>query len=189
MSRIRPTNQKTFLEVYPKYEDFTSDKTEFSFFAPNDVTDDYYQKTYYLIVSRYGDTPISGYSDEARWRLRFWQVISEYLPEYQVKCEMQKTIRSMTLDEFAEAGKLVNNTALNPNTAPSDSSLDELQYINQQNVARRKLSQADAIQRKLSMLEDGMDDDLLDHFKDLFSVVMLTDVPLHVYQEEDDDDE
>lgn len=189
MSQIRTTNQKTFLEVYPKYDDFEADMKEFSVFAPTDVTEEYYKKTYYLVVSRYGDTPISGYTDVPRWRLRFWQVISEYCPQWMIKSEMQKTIRKMDISEFQEGGRVVNNVALNPNTEPNDTSLDELTYINQQNVARRKLSTIDAMRAKLSMLEDGLDDDYLDHFSKLFSKVLLTDVPLYTFKNEEEEDE
>lgn len=189
MSQVRQTNQKTFLEIYSTFDVFMADAKEFSYFTPSDMTEEYLGRTYYLLIARYGDSPISNYSDEPRWRLRVWQVISEYGPEWQVKSEMQKTIRKMDISDFQEGGKLVNNTALNPNTAPSDSSLDELQYINSQNVARRKLSVVDGIQRKLSMLVDGLDDDYLDHFSDLFSKVLLTDKPLYIYKDEGDEDE
>lgn len=188
MSLIRKSNQRTFLEIFPTIEDFNQCKTDFPIFVPSDVTDEYFQKTYYLLITRYGDNPISSYLDENRWKLKLWQVISEYAPEWQAKTELQKTIRSMTLDQFADAGKVINNTALNPNTAPSDSSLEELEYINQQNVARKKVSDADAINRKLSLMEDGLDDDYLDHFKKLFSPFTLKDIPLYLYREDDDDE-
>lgn len=189
MSLLRKSNQKTFLDIFPTYDYFTSSLADFPFFSPDEITDDYKTKTYYLLVSRYGDTPVTGYSDEPRWKLRLFQVYAEYAPEWQTKSELQKTIRSMEISSFADAGKVVNNVALNPNTEPSTDSLDELTYINQQNVARKKLSESEAISRKRSMLEDGLDDEYLDHFKKLFSPFLLKDVPLWVYTDGGDDDE
>lgn len=187
MSLLRKTNQRTFLDIFPKYEDFTTSMTDFPFFSPDEMTDESKTKTYYLLVSRYGDNPISGYSDENRWKLRLFQVYSEYGPEWQSKAELQKTIRSMSLADFADAGRLINNVALNPNTEPSDTSLDELQYINQQNVTRKKTSDAEAITRKLTMMEDGLDDDYLDHFKKLFSPFLIKDKPLYLYGGDDNE--
>lgn len=190
MSRIRRTNQKTFLDIYSSYEDFTNDFTNvFSMFKPSDLSDDYIKKCYWLLVAKYGDLAISGYNDETRWKLRLFALINEYGPEWQAKNELQKQLRSYDLDKFKEGSKAIYNSALNPNTEPSDATLDELQYINSQNVSSRKLSDVDAITKKWSMLSDGLDERFLSHFNKLFSKFLLTDVPLYIYGSEDNSDE
>lgn len=187
MSLIRKSNQKTFDDIYSTYDDFSTDLSgSYSIFKPSDMDDDHLKKTYYLLVARYGDTPIVSYWDEARWKLKLFQVIDEYGPEWQTKRELQKDIRARTLDDFKSGGKAVYNTALNPNTAPSTDTLDELEYINSQNVTKRTVSDYDAIVRKLALLEDGLDDDYLGHFSKLFSKFTQRDRPLYVYANEEE---
>lgn len=190
MSLIRRTNQRTFLDIFPTFDDFSdSISADFSVFLPSDITDFYLKKTYFLLVARYGDTAIVGYMDENRWKLRLFAVLDEYEPEWQQKTEMQKTIRGMDLTAFQDGGKAIYNNALNPNTEPSTDQLEELTYINSQNTTNKKLSSVEAINRKWEMLTDGLNEEYLDHFQKLFSKFLLTDVPLYVYQNEEDDDD
>lgn len=190
MSLIRRTNQKTFNDIYSTYTLFNEDLTNtFSVFKPSDVTDEYITKTYYLLVANYGDTPINSYLDENRWKLKLFSLIDEYTPEWMSKCEMQKQIRSMSLEDFKSSDKTIYNNALNPNTSPSTNELTELTYINSQNTTNRLLSDASAIERKWDMLFDGLNKDYINHFKILFSKFTMKDVPLYTYENGGDEDE
>lgn len=189
MSLIRNYNQKTFLDIWNNYTDFYNDISgDYSMFKPTDLGDDYLQKAFWLIVARYGDQAITGFRDESRWKLRFFATIDEYAPEWQAKCEMQKEIRATSIEDFKQGNKAVYNTALNPNTEPTTGALDELTYINSQNTTNKKLSFADAIDRKWSLLTDGLNKEFTDKFKNLFSKFLLPDVPLYTYQGGEDNE-
>lgn len=185
MSLIRKSNQKTFLDVYSNIDEFYHDfDTAFSVFKPSDMTTEYITKTYWLIVSRFGDQAILGYNDEARWKLKLFSLINQYGPTWEKRSEIQKNIRALTLDELKETGKTIYNTALNPNNKPT---VDELPYVSQQNTNKITLNAIDAYTSQAVQLDDGLDTYYLDHFKELFSKFLLPDRPLYVYENEDGD--
>lgn len=187
MSLIRNYNQKRFVDVWPSYDDMAADLTTFSFFKP-DIPDDNIKIAYYLILSRYGDTPIAGYKDETRWKIKFFSVLYSYGVEWYQKTLIQQEIASMTTAELQEGSKSIFNTALNPNSAPSDASLEELEYINSQNTENRKRSKADALTLKWQLLSSDLNDWLIDRFRNLFSRFIATDVPVYAYPEDDEDE-
>lgn len=189
MSLIRNTNQKTFSDIWPSFADFSTDLTTFSFFKPSDVPDEYLQLIYYLVLAKYGDTPINGFRDETRWKLRFFSVLKSYGVEWYQKTLIQEEIANLTTAQLQEGGKSIFNTALNPNTSPSTGSLEELTYINSQNTENRKRSKADALALKWEMLSSDLNAWLLDKFKNLFSKFISADVPLYVYEDGGDNDE
>lgn len=183
MSLIRNSNQRKFLDIYPNESDFILDiNGSYSIFKPDDITDESIKKTYWMIVARYGDQAINGYSDEGRWKLRLFETIDTYGPTWQKKLEIQKEIRALTLPKLKETGKLINNTALNPNNEPTT---DELDYISQQNTSKTTMSDADALNLQYMSLNDGINREYMDHFAFLFSKFLLTDVPLYLYQNEE----
>lgn len=187
MSLIRNTNQKTFSDIWPSFNDFNTDLTTFSFFKPN-VPDEYLQVIYYLVLAKYGDTPINGFRDETRWKLRFFSVLKSYGVEWYQKTIIQEEVAGMTTSELQEGGKSIFNTALNPNSYPSTGSLEELNYINSQNTENRKRSKADALALKWEMLSSDLNAWILDKFKNLFSKFVSIDVPLYVYNGGDSDE-
>lgn len=188
MSLIRKSNQKTFFDIYNTVDTFTDDYTnKFNFFKPTDMTDEYITKTYWLLAARFGDQAISGYNDEGRWKLRLFQTINQYGPVWEKKCDLQKQIRGLSLSELKETGKIINNTALNPNNEPTT---EELDYISTQNTSKTTMSDLDALNLQYVALNDDLDRDYTDHFKPLFSKFLLPDIPLYLYtNEEEDNDE
>lgn len=187
MSLIRNTNQKTFSDIWPSFDEMNTDLTTFSFFMPSDSTDDYLKLAYYLVLSKYGDTPINGFRDETRWKLRFFSTLNSYFTEWHQKHIIQDRIVAMNTEELQQGSKLIFNSALNPNTAPSTGSLEELDYINSQNTENRKRSEADALTLKWQLLSSDLNDWFLDKFKNLFSKFIAKDVPLYVYGGDEDE--
>lgn len=149
----------------------------------------YLKKTYYLLMARYGDQAISGYRDEPRWKLRLFATVATYGPVWQEKSKLQETVRGMSVDDFKKSSKTIYNTALNPNSAPSTGALEELEYINSQNTSNKVVSDYEAISRKWELLNDDLDKVYMDHFKNLFSKFLLGDVPLYVYETEEEEEE
>lgn len=183
MSLIRNTNQKTFSDIWPTYDDMNTDLTTFSFFKPSDNDDTYLQLAYYLVLAKYGDTPISGFRDETRWKLRFFSVLKSYFTEWHQKLIIQDRVVKMTTEELQQGSKAIFNSALNPNTSPSTGSMEELDYINSQNTENRKRSEADALTLKWQLLSSDLNDWFVSKFTPLFSKFIATDVPLYVYDD------
>lgn len=75
----------------------------------------------------------------------------------------------MTDEDLIQGSKAVYNTALNPGTAPSTDTLDELTYINQQNTTKYKKTKLEGYALLLDLLESDVTSDFIDSFKKLFN--------------------
>lgn len=109
--------------------------------------------TYLLLFSRYGNNPIANY-DVTQFKNKIFTTIWQYGPAWEKRLKMQEDIRGLTLEEITTGTKTqwgsessqsqtntgsdttINNHAYNPSTAPSTQSTNELDYIDQQNVAK-----------------------------------------------------
>lgn len=185
MSLVRPTNQKTFFDVYDNADDFLDElKSRYSAFYSAEMGDDMIRLTYWLLAARFGDQAISGYEDLGRWKLRLFSTVYSYGPTWAKKTALQKDLRALTTAQLKDKGKQIYNTALNPNNEPTT---DELDYVSSQNTTRRTLSDADALQLQYDALNDGLDTAYLSHFTKLFSKFLLPDVPLYLYANKEND--
>lgn len=188
---IRKSNQKTFLDIYNSAETMINDlDTNYSILRPSNSTDDYLTLAFYLIAGKYGDTPINGYDDEARWKLRLFTIMRDGEPIWQFKNDLKEQVLNMSIDDIMKGDLSIYNTALNPNTDPSDTDTKELEYINSQNTARRTLNKSQAIALKSDMLDafHDIDDIFLRPFEKLFSKFTLQDIPLYIYTDNNEDD-
>lgn len=182
MSLIRNSNQRTLLDIWPSLDAFKADlEGTYSPLKP-DVTDATISTTVYMLMGRYGDSPILGYEDEGRWKLRFFTVYLSETPDWEVKTDIQKQVREMSADEIAKGDLNIYNAALNPNTEPGDSELTELNYINSQNTTRRTLNKLDALLNKAGSLDSSVNDRYLDKFSKLFSKFAYTS-PIYTYDD------
>lgn len=186
-------NQQRFCEIYPTANDFLADfermptdNTRSILGIPVKLTDADLKTTYYLIFSRFGNTAINTNFDLARWKMNLQTIIYSYGPEYFKKMEIQDTVRNLTLSDLQTGRKTIMNTAMNPEVDPSTASLEELDYINQQNTSNSKLSKADAYGLQWEMLHARITDDFILKFRPLFSKFTLKDKPLWLYEEEDE---
>lgn len=175
----------TFSEVYPNLEAWNTDfqyfKSSISFFGPFKNETEMVKNIYYALASEYAFSHHIGGRDQ--WKLMLWSRIMEYGPFLEKELEVQKSILSMNLSEFEQGGKAIYNTALNPGTAPSDTSLTELQYINQQNVTNYKKSKPEAYMILTEILNKNLIKDFLLKFKNLFISVAYPDYPLYYYND------
>jgi hypothetical protein len=73
-----------------------------------------------------------------------FSVIFQYGPTWQKRLDIQAKIRGLTDSDILIGSKAIYNTALNPSTAPSTGSLEELTYINSQNTTNYKKSKLEA---------------------------------------------
>lgn len=187
-------NQQRFCEIYKSVDEFLADfeldssgkRTKYG--IEKNITDEQLTTTYYLIFSRFGNTAINTNFDLARWKMNLQVIIFSYAPEYFAKMDIQEKVRALSIDELRAGSKTIMNTALNPETNPDTASLEELDYINQQNTSSSKLSLADAYGLKWDLLHSKLTDDFINRFNKLFSHFTLADSPLFVYDNIEEED-
>ena len=146
-----------FCEIWDSSDSFLADYnntgTEFTNQVPTTISQENALMTYLLLFSRYGNNPIANY-DVTQFKNKIFTIIWQYGPAWEKRLKMQEDIRNLTLDEITKGTKTdwtsdasqsqtnsgsdttINNHAYNPSTAPSAQSTNELDYIDQQNVAK-----------------------------------------------------
>ena len=146
-----------FCEIWESSDSFLADYnntgTEFTNQVPTTISQENALMTYLLLFSRYGNNPIANY-DITQFKNKIFTLIWQYGPAWEKRLSMQEDIRNLTLQEITTGTKTdwssegtqsqnnsgtdttINNHAYNPSTAPSTQSTTELDYIDQQNVAK-----------------------------------------------------
>lgn len=146
-----------FCEIWDSSDSFLADYnntgTEFTNQVPTTISQENALMTYLLLFSRYGNNPIANY-DVAQFKNKIFTIIWQYGPAWEKRLKMQEDIRGLTLQDITTGTKTdwtsdasqsqtnsgsdttINNHAYNPSTAPSAQSTNELDYIDQQNVAK-----------------------------------------------------
>lgn len=189
MNRILPQySTVTFTQVWDQVEDFMQD------FNNNGLIDAAHppiaaasaQQLYYLLYARFGNNPIAN-RDINQWKYKMFSVIVQYGPTWEKKLEVQSKLRGLTDDELRLGAKVVYNTALNPETAPSTATLEELQYINQQNTSNYKKGKLDGYAILVALLEDDLTYKFLNKFQHCFKQFVAPEDPLLFVTEEDED--
>ena len=146
-----------FCEIWDSSESFLADYnntgTDFTNQVPTTISQQNALMTYLLLFSRYGNNPIANY-DVTQFKNKIFTTIWQYGPAWEKRLKMQEDIRALTLEEITTGTKTgwtsdgsqsqtntgsdttINNHAYNPSTAPSTQSTNELDYIDQQQVAK-----------------------------------------------------
>lgn len=146
-----------FCEIWDSSDSFLADYnntgSEFTNQVPTTISQENALMTYLLLFSRYGNNPIANY-DVTQFKNKIFTTIWQYGPAWEKRLKMQEDIRGLTLQEITTGTKTdwtsdasqsqtnsgsdttINNHAYNPSTAPSAQSTNELDYIDQQNVAK-----------------------------------------------------
>ena len=146
-----------FCEIWDSSDSFLADYnntgTEFTNQVPPVITQQNALMTYLLLFSRYGNNPIANY-DVNQFKNKIFTIIWQYGPAWEKRLSMQEDIRNLTLQEITQGTKTdwssegsqsqnnsgtdttINNHAFNPSTAPTTQTTNELDYIDQQQVAK-----------------------------------------------------
>lgn len=146
-----------FCEIWDSSDKFLADYnntgTEFTNQVPTTISQENALMTYLLLFSRYGNNPIANY-DVNQFKNKIFTIIWQYGPAWEKRLSMQEDIRNLTLQEITQGTKTdwssegtqsqnnsgtdttINNHAYNPSTAPTTQSTNELDYIDQQQVAK-----------------------------------------------------
>lgn len=138
---------------------------------------EFINKVYYLLVSEYGFSHHIGSRDQ--FKLMLWQKVFQYAPYLEKEIEIQNNLLSMELKELQQGGKAIYNTALNPGTQPTTTTLGELEYINQQNTTNYKKSKPEAWAVLMQLIKKDLGKEFTSRFKNLFIKVCYPDYPLY----------
>lgn len=178
---------KTFTQVWKSYNDFKSDYDALIKLVSGGVfplTADNVKATYYLLYSRYGNTPMVNY-DETQFKMKIMATIASYGPTWEKKKAIQINFRGLSEGELLQGAKQIYNHAYNPSTEPSTNELEELTHINDQNVTNNKKSKMEAYSILWANLHVDATDEYLNKFKNCFSRFVGDQYPI-IYCEEDE---
>lgn len=169
----------TFSEIWPNIETWMTDYNRFKesiqlISIKNERT---IQTVYYLLSSEYAFSHHIGSRDQ--FRLMMFARVLEYAPYYERELEIQTDLMQMNIESLQQGSKAIYNQALNPGSVPSSQALDELQYINQQNVTNYKKSRPEAYAILLSLMNKNLSKDFVEKFRNLFIKVCYPNYPLY----------
>ena len=166
---------RTFADVYTSFEDFKEDYTSCG--IPTTLSDDNLTTLYYLLYARYGNSNIAS-SDETQFKYKVFSTIFMYGPAWQKRLDIQQKLVNLSDDEIVKGTTAIHNSALNPSSAPSTQTLEELNYINSQNTTKYKKSQIEGYATLYALIETDVTEEFIGKFKKLFITIVEPDYPL-----------
>ncbi|MBO7079085.1 MAG: hypothetical protein J6W64_04685 [Bacilli bacterium] len=180
-----------FTDIWDNAEDFKSDFQDSPFngsIKDGSVTGqpDNVSLVFYLLYARYGNNPIANL-DETQWKFKIFSTIFQYGPSWEKRLDIQKKLRELSDADLLAGSKAIYNTALNPSTAPSTGSLDELTYINSQNTTNYKKSKMEAYAQLWELINTDVTEDFLNKFKKCFKIFVSSEQPLLFVTDNEED--
>ena len=141
---------------------------------------------FYLLYAKYGNTPIAN-NDITQFKYKVFSIMYQYGPTWEKKSEIQETLRGLNETELITGAKAIYNSALNPSTAPSTNTLEELDYINSQNTTNYKKSKMEAYGILWEMLDSNITSRFIDKFAICFKRFVFPEKPL-LFASDDEED-
>lgn len=175
-------NTLLFTDVWDEATKFVKDYRASG--IPTTISDANAMTLYYLLYARYGNTPISA-MDEYQWKTRVFSIIFQYGPTWEKKLEIQQKVRALTITDLKKGSTTIYNKALNPASAPSDQTLEEINYINEQNVSKVQKNDSQAYAEWMSLLEEDVTGYFLRKFDGCFKKIVRPEKTLEYVTEED----
>lgn len=157
-----------FREVYNNADDFYNDYTSFG--IPTTISETSCKTLFYLLYAKYAGSHFCN-RDLVQSKMKIFTTIFEYGPTWEKKLAIQAEIRALSLDDLQEGAKQITNHANNPNTAPSTSALEELEYIDEQHQTNYKRNKIDAYNSLWSMLATDVTEEFLGKFRKIFMFI------------------
>lgn len=143
------------------------------------------QTLYYLLYARYGNNPIAN-RDVNQFKAKVMSIIFSYGPTWEKRLDIQAKLRNLTDDQILVGAKAIYNQALNPSDAPGTGTLEELDYINQQNTTNYKKAPMEAYGQLWELLSIDVTTEFINKFKVCFKTFVMPERPL-VYETEEDE--
>lgn len=186
-------NTKRFCEIWEEVEDFADDYKSSPLYdyqvgvSPrNSLTDENINKLYYLLYARYGNNPIANF-DINQFKFKVYSIIFEYGPNWQKELELQEKLRGLSDDDISTGQFAIYNQAYHDATAPSTSTTQELDYINNQNTTRLKKGKLNAYNDLLLLLKTDVTKQFIDRFEKLFKKFLYGRPTLYVTNLEEEE--
>ena len=195
---INDYNTPSFSDIFESAEDFVADYKASGLYTEetvdnktvliNSISDKSATTLFYLLYSRYGNNHIEMF-DTNRFKYAVFSIIFQYGPTWERRLELQDKLRKIDEDELRLGTKAIHNHANNPSTTPTTATLEELEYIDDQNTTTYKKSKLEAYAMLADLLKADVTGDFLSKFKKLFIKVNSPQRALfYVTEGEDNDD-
>lgn len=186
VSMLPQYSTELFTDVWEAVEDFMEDYQNVG--IPTSISTTSAQTLYYLLYAKYGNNPIAN-RDINQFKYKVFATIYEYGPTWEKRLAIQKKLRDLSDDDLIKGSKAIYNSALNPNTAPSTATLEELEYINSQNTTNYKKSKMEAYAQLWDLLSTDVTTEFINRFRVCFKQFVAPERPLVYVTEVDDEDE
>lgn len=171
---------RKFREIWNSADLFYSDYTSFG--IPTTISETNCKTLFYLLYAKYGNSHLAN-KDEVQGKLKVFSTIFKYGPAWEKRLEIQKSLQALDLADLREGTKQILNHAENPNTAPSTSALEELEYIDEQKAVNYKKSKVDAYASLWNMLATDVTEEFLNKFNKIFMFV-VDEEDYYLYEED-----
>lgn len=166
---------RTFTDIYGDLDLFLEEYAECG--IPVVLEETSLRTLYYLLYARYGNSNIAS-SDETQFKYKLFSTIFMYGPAWQKRLDIQTKLIELEDDEILVGATAIYNSALNPESAPSTQTLEELNYINQQNVTKYKKSKLEAYSILTELIKTDVTEQFIGKFKKLFITIVEPELPL-----------
>lgn len=173
---------RKFAEIFPSADVFTTECKESQ--VPMVLNDTNLTTLYYLLYARYGNSSVAS-SDENQFKYKVYSTIFMYGTAWQKRLDIQDKLSKLTDDEIVKGTTAVHNYAANPGQMPTTQTLEELDYINQQNTTKYKKSKIEGYATLYSLIETDVTEEFIGKFKKLFITVVQPEKPLWYVTEEE----
>lgn len=182
MGELSEYNTELFREIWPDFASFFTDYSNSHLKSPELNGSE--GIIYDLLFANFANDSIAS-MDIGQFKAKVFERIFNYGPTWRKRLSIQEKIRNMSEDEIRIGGRDISNFAINPNTAPSASSLDELPEISQQTSRNRKRGRLDAYANLMSLLDEDVTSDFIQRFRPLFRKV-VSPLATRIYPNEEE---
>lgn len=177
---------RKFTDIFPDVDTFVDEYKNNG--IPNLISDESASTLYYLLYARYGNSHIVN-ADENQFKYKLWSTTFMYGPTWEKRLDIQDKLRNLSDEDLRIGTKQINNHAYNPGTAPTTSTLEELNYINEQGTLNYKKGKVDGYMWLMDALKTDVTKSFIDKFEDLFMAVVIPTRPIWYVTDIEDEEE
>lgn len=190
-------NTMSFTEVWDDAADFKADFLASPFAGCISsteattpvVTHDSVSITYYLLYARFGNSHLANF-DVNQFKFKVFSIMYSFGPSWEKRIDIQEKLRKLSETDLLTGNKAIFNTALNPATAPTTGSLEELNYINSQNTSNYKRGKMEAYAQLWDLIETDVTTEYVDRFEKCFLTFAAPQRPaLYITDAESEEEE
>ena len=162
-----------FCEVYKELDSFLDDYNNLG--IPAKLKEDSIKTVWYLLNAKYNTSTIA-YNSVYQFKLQLFSTIFKFGPWWEKQLELQDRVRTMDFQTIAREGtKAIYNEAVNDSRAPSTNTLQQIPFINKQNVNLYKKGQLETVAQIQALLERDFTTEFINKFEPLFAKIVAPD--------------